>query len=85
MTTAMRSLVTRQQRDALNQRRRNLLDTIREQPGTWKAGAVMRLYQANGWGCNRSTARHDLQFLARQGFLTEHGPDNDRWYTAVTR
>jgi hypothetical protein len=45
----------------------------------------MRLYRANGWGCNRSTARGDLQFLARQGFLTEHGPDNDRWYTAVTR
>jgi hypothetical protein len=81
----MRSLVTRQQRDALNQRRRNLYDTIRDQPGEWKAGAVMRLYRANGWGCNRATARHDLQFLERRGLLVGHGPDNDRRYTAASR
>jgi Fe2+ or Zn2+ uptake regulation protein len=81
----MRELVARQQRDGLNARRRNLLDTITARGGVWKAGDVMRLYRANGWGCCRSTARHDLQFLARQGLLVEHGADNDRRYTAVTR
>lgn len=85
MTTVMRSLVTRQQRDALNTRRRNLYDTIRTQGGVWRTGDVVRLYQANGWGCNRSTARGDLQFLERRGLLAGHGADNDRRYTAVTR
>ena len=85
MTTAMKSLVTRQRRDALNQRRRNLLDTIRAQGGVWRTGDVVRVYRANGWGCCRSTARHDLAFLARHGLLVEHGPENDRRYTAATR
>jgi hypothetical protein len=81
----MKSLVTRQRRDALNQRRRNLLDTIRAQGGVWRTGDVVRVYRANGWGCCRSTARHDLAFLARHGLLVEHGPENDRRYTAATR
>lgn len=85
MTTAMKSLVTRQRRDALNARRRNLLDTIRAEGGVWRTGDVVRVYRANGWGCCRSTARHDLAFLARHGFLVEHGPENDRRYTAATR
>ena len=76
----MKELITRQRRDGLNARRRHLLTVIEERGGVWKAGAVMRLYRADGWGCQRSTARHDLQFLARQGFLREHGLDNGRWY-----
>jgi len=81
----MKQLVARQQRDGLNARRRNLLDTIREHGGVWRTGDVVRVYRANGWGCCRSTARHDLAFLARQGLLVEHGPENDRRYTAVSR
>jgi hypothetical protein len=67
-----------------NDRRCHLLAEIRRRSGAWRTGDVVRLYRANGWGCCRSTARGDLQFLARHGFLAEHGPENDRWYTAVT-
>jgi hypothetical protein len=83
VTTAMKSLVSRQRRDVLNRRRRNLLDTIRDEGGVWRTGDVVRVYRANGWGCCRSTARHDLAFLARHGLLVEHGADNDRRYTEV--
>lgn len=85
MSAAMKALVARQQAANLNPRRHNLITTIRTQGGVWRAGDVMSLYRANGWGCNRSTARYDLQYLARHGLLVEHGPENDRWYTAVTR
>ena len=81
----MAALVARQRRDMLNTRRRNLLDAIRKQGGVWKSGDVFRLYRANAWGCCWSTARHDLQYLTRRGLLAEHGPVQDRWYTAVTR
>lgn len=81
MTAVMRALVHRQRTAALNQRRRNLLAAITEHGGTWKTGDVVRLYRHTGWGCCRSTARGDLQFLARHGLLIEHGAYNDRWYT----
>lgn len=63
------------------QRRARLLDAIGEQPGEVRTGEVMALYRANGWGPSRTTARRDLQYLARHGHLTEHGPVNDRSYT----
>ena len=85
MSAAMKTLVSRQQTAVLNQRRRNLLTVIREQGGVWRTGDVVRLYRAQGWGCCRSTARGDLQYLARQGFLVEHGPEDGRWYTAGGR
>ncbi|HEY6115213.1 MAG TPA: hypothetical protein VI172_04570 [Candidatus Dormibacteraeota bacterium] len=85
MSTAMKALVTRQRRDLLNVRRRNLLDAIRAEGGMWRTGDVVRLYRANGWGCCRSTARGDLQYLTRRGLLAEHGPEDARWYTAVTQ
>jgi hypothetical protein len=65
-----------------NDRRCNLLAVIREQGGVWRTGDVVRLYQQRGWGCCRSTARGDLHLLARHGFLTEHGLNHDRSYTA---
>ncbi|MEU9670338.1 hypothetical protein AB0E25_33150 [Streptomyces bobili] len=67
-----------------NDRRCRLLDVMRYGQREWRTGDVRRLYQERGWGCCRSTARHDLAFLARDGYLTEHGPENDRRYT-VTR
>jgi len=76
----MKALVHRQKRDTLHPRRRQLLAVIEEQGGGWKTSQVMRLYRQRGWGCCRSTARGDMQLLARQGFLTEHGPDNERTY-----
>ncbi|MFJ4624292.1 hypothetical protein [Streptomyces sp. NPDC088812] len=83
MTAAMKDLVHRQRQAALNQRRRNLLTAMQAQPGPWRTGDIVRLYRDRGWGCCRSTARGDLQFLARHGFLAERGPDNDRWYTPL--
>ncbi|WP_069769732.1 hypothetical protein [Streptomyces sp. LUP30] len=80
MSTAMKALVHRQKQAVLHRRRRQLLSVIEEQGGVWKTGDVMRLYRENGWGCCRSTARGDLQVLARQGFLVEHGMVNDRRY-----
>lgn len=80
MTAVMKALVHRQKRDTLHSRRRQLLAVIEEQGGVWKTGDVVRLYRENGWGCCRSTARGDLQLLARQGFLIEQGPDNERTY-----
>lgn len=52
----MKALVARQRAANLNPRRHNLITTIRTQGGVWRAGDVMSLYRANGWGCNRSTA-----------------------------
>jgi len=80
MSAAMKALVRRQKHDALHLRRRQLLTVMEEQGGVWKTGDVACLYRERGWGCCRSTARGDLQFLARHGFLTEYGPDNDRAY-----
>lgn len=63
------------------QRRGRLLDTIRQQPHEVRTGEVMALYRAHGWGPSRTTARRDLQYLARHGQLAEHGPTDDRWYS----
>ncbi|MEV6180140.1 hypothetical protein [Streptomyces sp. NPDC052015] len=67
-----------------NQRRCRLLAEMRRDVREWRTGDVVRLYRANGWGCCRSTARHDLAFLARDGYLTEHGTKDDRRYTVTT-
>lgn len=70
---------------AARERRRQLLTALRQEIGPIRTGDVMRLYRENGWGPNRSTARNDLQYLARQGVLIEHGPECDRWYTLNSR
>lgn len=79
----MAALVDRQRVSVENQRRQNLLTVLREDGGVWKTGEVARLYRERGWGVCRTTARKDLQHLARRGLLVEYGPDNDRSYRAV--
>ena len=67
--------------DQIRTRRRELLAEIRQYPGVWTTGMVNGLYQATGWGPCRTTARKDLQALARRGVLIERGPVNARTYT----
>lgn len=62
------------------QRRRRLLAEIRTLGGMWPTGRAHQLYQALGYGPNRRTAKLDLRYWARQGFLIEQGPDNERAY-----
>lgn len=62
-------------------RRRRLLAEIRRAGGRITTGQAHAFYQATGWGPCRTTARKDLQALARRGVLVERGPDNDRTYT----
>jgi hypothetical protein len=62
-------------------RRQRLLAEIRQMGGRITTGQAHAFYQATGWGPRRTTARKDLQALARRGVLVERGPDNDRTYT----
>jgi hypothetical protein len=58
-----------------------LLTEMREAPvTTWTTGQVQRLYDALGFGPQRSTARGDLKHLTARGRLVEAGPDDDRVY-----
>jgi Fe2+ or Zn2+ uptake regulation protein len=70
---------------AAARRRARLLDAIPQLPDEIRTGQVMALYRAHGWGPSRTTARRDLRYLAQRGQLTEHGADNDRWYSHNTR
>lgn len=65
-------------------RHSRLLTVLRGQDGPVRTGEVMRLYREQGWGPSRTTARRDLQALARRGLLVEHGHRSDRQY-ALTR
>lgn len=60
-------------------RRRQLLAEI-ERTGRITTGQAHAFYRATGYGPCRTTARKDLQALARDGVLVEHGPDNGRAY-----
>ena len=60
-------------------RRIELLAEI-ERIGRITTGQAHRFYRATGYGPCRTTARKDLQALARGGVLIEHGPDNGRAY-----
>ena len=51
-----------------------------ERTGHITTGQAHRFYRATGYGPCRTTARKDLQALARDGVLIEHGPDNERSY-----
>ena len=66
-------------RPAERTRRRQLLAEI-ERIGRITTGQAHRFYRATGYGPCRTTARKDLQALARDGVLIEHGPDNGRTY-----
>lgn len=65
--------------DVERTRRRELLAEI-ERLGHITTGQAHRFYRATGYGPCRTTARKDLQVLARDGVLIEHGPDNGRTY-----
>lgn len=65
--------------DTERTRRRELLAEI-ERLGRITTGQAHRFYRATGYGPCRTTARKDLQALARDGVLVEHGPDNGRIY-----
>lgn len=62
-------------------RRRRLLAEIRRTGGQMTTGQAHAFYRATGWGPCRTTARKDLQAMARRGVLVERGPDNGRTYT----
>ena len=44
-------------------------------------GQAHAFYRATGWGPCRTTARKDLQAMARRGVLVERGPEHGRTYT----
>ncbi|MFB6626458.1 hypothetical protein ACFCWD_28820 [Streptomyces sp. NPDC056374] len=55
---------------------------VRDHAGEWTTGKVVQLYMERGLHVPcRKTARDDLALLARQGLLTERGPQNGRHYT----
>jgi hypothetical protein len=63
-----------------------LLDTIRSHPGhRWTAGRLHELRRLSGGPVQRGTARRDLIELTRRGHLTQHGPDDGRYYLLNTR
>lgn len=49
--------------------------------GAWSAGRLQRHRRAHGAPAQRGTARRDLAELARRGHLTQHGPDDGRYYS----
>lgn len=53
--------------------------------GEWTTRRVQHLYQARfGPGEWRGKARRDLDALAQQELLVEHGPENRRYFTLNT-
>lgn len=53
--------------------------------GEWTTRRVQHLYQARyGPGDWRRKARNDLDVLARQSVLVEHGPENRKHFTLNT-
>ncbi|MVO84133.1 hypothetical protein GPA10_04950 [Streptomyces sp. p1417] len=58
-----------------------LLDTIRQHGGTWTSGRVQGFRRVPGGATQRGTARRDLAELRDRGHLTEHGPQDGRYYT----
>lgn len=66
--------------DVERTRRVELLAETRRIGGHITTGQAHAFYRATGYGPCRTTARKDLQALARDGVLIEHGPDNGRTY-----
>ncbi|MEH0417895.1 hypothetical protein [Streptomyces sp. B21-083] len=67
--------------DRIRTRQGALLAEVRRVGGRFTTGQAHRFYRATGWGPCRTTARKDLQALARLGLLDERGPVNARVYT----
>lgn len=66
-------------------RRRRFLAEIRRTGGQMTTGQAHAFYRATGWGPCRTTARKDLQAMARRGVLVERGPAEDCSYTLNSR
>lgn len=63
-------------------RLRLLRRSARDWRGQWTTRRTQHLYQARyGPGDWRRKARADLDALAQQGLLVEHGPENARYFT----
>lgn len=62
-------------------RRERLLEVIRRQGGEWTTGRVMTHYRRTGVAPGRTTARDDLNHLARHGQLDTHDERDCRVYT----
>jgi hypothetical protein len=71
--------------DQITTRRSHLLDEIRRTGGRYTTGQAHAFYQATGYGPCRTTARKDLQWWTRQGFLQQHGLEDGRFYTLANR
>lgn len=67
--------------DQIRTRQCALLAEVRRVGGEYTTGMAHRFYRATGWGPCRTTARKDLQALARRGVLIERGPVDARTYT----
>lgn len=50
---------------------------FRDRQGPVTTGMVHDYYRAKGISAQRTTARHDLKTLVRQGLIYAKGPDND--------
>lgn len=50
---------------------------FRDRPGPVTTGMVHEQYRAKGISSQRTTARHDLKTLVREGLIYTTGPDND--------
>ncbi|QCX81114.1 hypothetical protein C9F11_37655 [Streptomyces sp. YIM 121038] len=62
-------------------RLQRLLDEMRSHGGRWNTARVHALYRGPGWGAPQTgTARRDLAELHRRGHLTQHGPEDGRYY-----
>ncbi|WP_309029031.1 hypothetical protein [Streptomyces alfalfae] len=72
-------------RSSRERRLEQLLDTIRTHGGRWTTRRVQDMRRRRGHSPQRGTARRDLADLHRRGHLTEHGPDDGRFYTLATR
>lgn len=58
-----------------------LRHAIRAHGGRWTTRRVQHLYRDHGYDApQRSTARRDLERLCREGALTLHDHENDRYY-----
>lgn len=68
-----------------------LLVEIEKHGGRWDTDRTARFYRDHGiappgarWQRTRAVARGDLRDLTAWGWLTAHGPDNNRSYSLTT-
>ncbi|MEX3101193.1 MULTISPECIES: hypothetical protein [unclassified Streptomyces] len=72
----------------MSSREQRLTDTltlIQGDGGEWGAGRLHRYRRAHGGAVQRGTARRDLATLHQRGYLTQHRPDDGRYYTSTRK